>query len=109
MVGSKDGKSGLVDEGIPSGHMYQVLGTYTDPTTGQTMVTLRNPWGCFEPGMVSNGDGTYSTNGRFDGANDGIFSVSLSQLQKDFDLMSYADDSKYNATNLRLAASAIRG
>lgn len=109
MVGSKSDDSGLVAEGIPSGHMYQVLGTYTDPSTGETMVTLRNPWGCFEPGMISNGDGTYSTNGRYDGTNDGIFSIPLSQLQQDFDLMTYPDQSRYDAKPLALAASAIRG
>ena len=62
--------------GIVSDHAYTVLGTHTDPKTGELMVTLRNPWGSGAPdgkgGVQQTGNGEFTvplssiSNGNFD-------------------------------------------
>lgn len=97
-IGSND--SLLRADGLPGGHMYQVLGTSEGPN-GETMVTLRNPWGSFEPGLTPDGNGGFVADARFDGKNDGIFSVPLSQVQRDFDLITYPERSELDMRDLR--------
>jgi hypothetical protein len=102
MLGSRGGNDSMLQaEGLPGNHMYQVLGTYTDPDSGEVMVTIRNPWGSFEPGMIPDGHGGFTTNENFDGTNDGIFSVPLSQVQRDFDLVTYASEPTYDVARFR--------
>ncbi len=98
----------LIADGLPSGHMYTVLGCERDPATGEVMVTLRNPWGYYEPGVVINRDGTMSAGPGFDGANDGIFRLPLSEVQEYFDLATYPEDSTNKATKLRMNAAGMR-
>jgi len=101
MVGSKSLGSDqiTIDEGIPSGHLFTVLGTYTDPDTNEPMVTLRNPWGLYEPGVYSDEQGNWEPPIGTPN-NDGIFSIPVSQLQDEFDLMTYPAQS-----NLKLNTS----
>lgn len=93
LVGTR-GKSDREDiaQGLPANHMYQVLGTYADEWSGEPMVTLRNPWGHYEPNdseLMRTANGTVAADVE---PNDGIFSIPLSQLQRDFDLVAYVDE-----------------
>jgi hypothetical protein len=95
MVGSKSSDDVLVADGILSGHLYTVLGTYDDPQTNEPMVTLRNPWGMYEPGVGANAQGDwYPPIGVL--GNDGVFSIPVRQLRGDFDLITYPASSDFD-------------
>lgn len=73
----RPGQEGLEQSGLIPGHVYTVLGY--DPKTRS--VKLRNPWGETEP-VDQNGKAR-------DGKNDGIFSISVEELTKQFSYMAY--------------------
>ena len=58
---------------IVQSHAYTVLGTYTDPQTGEQMVKLRNPWGKNTDASGKPIEGT-----------DGQFAIPLSEFEKYF-------------------------
>ena len=75
-----DGSDTLPD-GLRASHEYSVLGTYTDSSTGQTMVTLRDPW---------NGSSDLNSNDQ------GVLSLPLNQFMQDFHIISVgAGDSAF--------------
>lgn len=44
-----ENKATMNTYGLVGNHEYNVQGTYVDPTTNETMVQLRNPWGSSQP------------------------------------------------------------
>jgi hypothetical protein len=98
-LGSRLSPEMLNADGIPSGHMFTVLGTYQDQN--EWRVTLRNPWGVYEPG-ANNVDGNWHpAAGTFN--NDGIFSVPLAQVQEDFEAITYPAISKLSIPQLGMS------
>lgn len=68
-TGGSGGDTTDIAPGIPANHMYTVVDTFLDPTTGEQMVTLRNPWGASPGGDYLGAD------------HDGLFTIPFSQLQ----------------------------
>ncbi|MBN1959736.1 MAG: hypothetical protein JW841_02215 [Deltaproteobacteria bacterium] len=109
LVSNNTGRGDVEDiaPGIPGGHAYTVLGTYEDPDTGELMVTLRNPWGMYEPG-VSYVDGEEVHGSNFDGTNDGIFSIPIADVQKYFANVFYPEESNCDVASSQAAHNPPR-
>lgn len=67
------------DTGIPQNHMYTILSYVPAEEIGESIVTLRNPWGHGEPA---------DEYGRaLDGVNDGVFSITLAEFKERFQFL----------------------
>ncbi|MBK6697624.1 MAG: hypothetical protein IPG50_36385 [Myxococcales bacterium] len=80
VVGTRPDAPGLADFGLVGSHAYSVVGSLSDPSTGEMMLILQNPWGGEHPspipasqvdslfgyashGMLPSGAGTGGTSG----------------------------------------------